>query len=39
MFVDSGPVYGTNYFANQLLVGDCANLAGEEIKLDKLVVK
>lgn len=38
MFVDSGPVYGTNYFANQLLVGDCANLVGET-KLDKLVVK
>ena len=39
MFVDSGPVYGTNYFANQLLVGDCTNLAGEGTKLDKLVVK
>jgi hypothetical protein len=24
--VDSGPVYGTNYFANGLMSGDCANL-------------
>lgn len=23
--VDSGPVYGTNYFANGLMSGDCAN--------------
>lgn len=39
MFVDSGPVYSTSYFENQLLVGDCENLAGEGTKLDKLVVK
>ena len=29
--VDSGPVYGTNYFANGLMSGDCANSDSNKI--------